>query len=51
MVETVCQETLKWIRANGGRWKKNIVNSARMNGHIEVADWIVYAGGPWHEYD
>ena len=40
-------ETLKWIRANGGKCTKDAANWAARNGHLETLKWIRANGGEW----
>ena len=43
-------ETLKWIRANGGKWNSYsyAADYAAENGHLETLKWIKYVdSGEW----
>ena len=40
-------ETLKWIRANGGKWTSHAANWAARNGQLETLKWIRANGGTW----
>jgi hypothetical protein len=40
-------ETLKWVRANGGKWTSNAADNAARGGRLETLKWIRSNGGEW----
>eukprot|EP01051_Picozoa_sp_SAG22_P018968 SAG22_NODE_3356_length_1760_cov_2.343769_1_plen_43_part_00 len=37
---------LKWARANGCQWDREVIRRASDNGHAEVAEWARANGCP-----